>query len=203
MGEQRSVWPWPARYRSPVPDAPIRAVIFDFDGTLVDSDAALVAAFAALGIDPTTVTFGHAIGEECERLGISVDDYAEVYDDTAVVPFDGVGEMIAGLGRWSLCSNKHPRSGAAELERLGWTPEVALFADAFDWRHKHLGPVLDALRLTADEVLMVGDSDGDRRCAVEVGCRYVWAGWNPRTAAAAPSGVVVDRPVDLLGLLVG
>ena len=182
-------------------DAPIRAVIFDFDGTLVDSDAALVAAFAALGIDPATVTFGHAIGEECERLGLSADDYAAVYDENVVAPFDGVDELIAGLDRWALCSNKHPRSGAAELARLGWSPEVAMFADGFDWRHKNLGPVLDALGLTATEVLMVGDSEGDRRCANDVGCRYAWAGWNPRTAAAMPSGVVLDRPVDLLDLL--
>lgn len=192
-----------------MPDNPIRAVIFDFDGTLVDSDAALVAAFVALGVDPATVTFGHAIGEECERLGLSVDDYASAYDEvtssagSAVLPFDGVGELVSGLGRWALCSNKHPRSGTHELQRLGWSPEVVMFADDFDWRHKHLAPVIAALGLSADDVVMVGDSAGDRRCAEEVGCRYAWAGWNPRTAAARPSGLVLGHPVDLLRLLDG
>jgi len=38
------------------------------------------------------------------------------------------------------------------------------------------------------------------RVAGEVGCRYVWAGWNPRVAAAHPDGSVLDRPDQLLDL---
>ena len=76
-----------------------------------------------------------------------------------------------------------------------------MFADAFDWGHKRLGPVLDALGVGPAEVLMVGDSDGDRRIAEEIGCAYAWAGWNPRVAAARPSGTVLDRPAVLLWLL--
>jgi HAD superfamily hydrolase (TIGR01549 family) len=180
--------------------APVQALVFDFDGTLVDSDAALVRPFLALGVPEEEISFGHAIAEECDRLGISVEDYADLYDVTVVQPFPGVAEVVDRLGRWALCSNKHPRSGAAELERLGWTPEVALFSDHFGWAHKGLGPVLEAIGLTADEVVMVGDSGGDVRCAEEVGCRYVWAGWNPRVRAAAPDGTVLDRPDQLLDL---
>ena len=89
---------------------------------------------------------------------------------------------------------------AAELARLGWTPEIALFSDHFDWAHKSLGPVLEALGLSAAEVVMVGDSGGDVRVALEVGCDFVWAGWNPRVAAARPDGSVLDRPDQLLDL---
>lgn len=183
-----------------MPDAAVQALVFDFDGTLVDSDRALVEPFLALGVPEDEISFGHAIAEECDRLGISLDDYAELYDEQVVQPFDGVGAVVARLGRWALCSNKHPRSGAAELARLGWRPEVALFSDHFDWAHKELGPVLEAMGLTAADVVMVGDSAGDVRVAREVGCRYVWAGWNPRVAAAHPDGSVLDRPDQLLDL---
>lgn len=178
----------------------IRALVFDFDGTLVDSDAALVAPFLALGVPREEIGFGHAIGEECDRLGISMDAYVDAYDEDVVEPFPGVADVVGRLGRWALCSNKHPRSGLAELHRLGWEPEVAVFADHFDWRHKSIVPVLDALDLGADEVVMIGDSDGDARCAEEVGCRFAWAGWNPRVAAVAPVGVVLSRPEELLAL---
>ncbi|MFZ4518884.1 MAG: HAD family hydrolase [Microthrixaceae bacterium] len=178
----------------------VEALIFDFDGTLVDSDATLTAAFLALGVDPDEVGFGHAIAAACEHLGLRVDEYADVYDEEAASPFAGVADVVPSLGRWALCSNKHPRSGRAELRRLGWEPELAVFADHFDWAHKSLGPVLALMELAPDQVVMVGDSEGDVRCADGVGCRFAWAGWNPRVAAVRPDGLVLDRPDQLLDL---
>lgn len=183
-----------------MPGTGTSALVFDFDGTLVDSDDALVEPFLALGVPLDEISFGHAIAEECHRLAISMDDYVAAYDTSRVLPFDGVVDVVPKLGRWALCSNKHPASGTAELDRLGWAPEVAVFADHFDWEHKRLGPVLELMGLRAEQVVMVGDSAGDVRCAEEVGCRYVWAGWNPRVAAAAPDGTVLDHPRQLLDL---
>ncbi len=184
----------------PVVQHTVQALVFDFDGTLVDSDAALVAPFEALGVPREEISFGHAIATECERLGISMDHYVELYDQTVVQPFPGVAAVVPRLPRWALCSNKHPVSGVEELRRLGWEPEVALFADHFDWEHKSIAPVLEFLDLPPDAVVMVGDSEGDVRCAEEVGCGFVWAGWNPRVAAAGPSGRVLQDPEELLGL---
>jgi HAD superfamily hydrolase (TIGR01549 family) len=176
------------------------ALIFDFDGTLVDSDEALVVAFEHLGVDRATVTFGHAIGEELARLGLRLEDYAQAYDVEVVQPFDGVREVVGRLGRWAVCSNKHPDSAMAELARLDWRPEVALFADDFGWAHKRVEPVLELLDLPADRVAVVGDSEGDLRCATEAGCDMYWAGWNPRVPDAVEHGTVLERPVQLLDL---
>lgn len=163
---------------------------------MLDSDAALVAPFAALGVPADQITFGHTLAVECERLGLEVDDYLALYDDQAALPFDGVEELVARLDRWALCSNKHPRGGVAEVARLGWKPEVAMFADSFDGP-KQLGPVLDAIGARPDDVIFVGDTDHDRRCAHDVGCAFALAGWNPR-ASAVVGDLVLDRPIDLL-----
>jgi phosphoglycolate phosphatase-like HAD superfamily hydrolase len=173
--------------------------VFDLDGTLLDSDEALVAPFLALGIERSDISFGHPLDHECERLGVAVADYLDRYDVTAAAPFPGVVEVVDSLGRWAVCSNKRGGSGRAELARLGWCPQVALFVDDFDGP-KRLGPVLDALGLGAGDVLFVGDTAHDRLCAEAVGARFVLAGWNPRARPVA-GDLVATSPGDVLALL--
>lgn len=185
----------------PASPPPPQVVVFDFDGTLVDSDEALLVPFDQLGVDRSEVVMGSAVAEECERLGVSVEDYVAAYDTDVVQPYDGIEEMLAALPRWAVLSNKHPDSAVAELRRLGWEPEALMCADAFGWAHKSLRPMLDALGIAASGVVMVGDSPGDVRCAEEVGCRFIWAGWNRRVRTTPPAGEVVASPGQLLSAL--
>ena len=81
--------------------------LFDFDGTLVDSDAALMAPFRILGVHPDLVPpLGLPLGDACERAGVSVADYLQHYDPALAEPFPGVPEVVGQLGRWGLASNK-------------------------------------------------------------------------------------------------
>lgn len=176
-------------------------VIFDLDGTLIDSDDALVRPFLALGMAEGDITFGHPIEEFCAAVGIDVDEYVSLYDTDVVQPYPGAAGLIDGLDRWGICSNKHPLSGTAELTRLGWNPEVALFSDAFGGAAKRLEPVLDIVRVDAQRALFVGDTPHDAECAVAAGCDFAWAAWNPRTAATAPMGTVLTDPRQVLDLL--
>jgi HAD superfamily hydrolase (TIGR01549 family) len=177
----------------------MRFPVFDLDGTLLDTDEALRSAFVALGVPAAEVTFGHVLADECERFGLTVDDYLDRYDEDLAQPFAGVTELLASLDHWAVCSNKHPRSGRAELDRLGWSPDVALFADSFAGP-KELGPVLAALDLASDDIVFVGDTGHDRACARAVGCRFVLAAWNPR-APREPTDLVASHPLDVLDLL--
>jgi len=175
--------------------------IFDLDGTLIDSDEALVQAFLDLGITRKDITFGLPAEAACVELGVSIDDYVQRYDTESVQPFAGAESLVASLGRWGVCSNKHPGSGHAELQRLGWVPEVVCFTDAFEGRPKYLDPVLAAMNLEPDEIVFVGDTLHDHRCAAALGARFVWAGWNPRCVADSDLGLVLDDPRRLLDLL--
>jgi phosphoglycolate phosphatase-like HAD superfamily hydrolase len=176
--------------------------LFDFDGTLVDSDVALTAPWLALGVDPDLVPLGLPLGEACARAGVTVEAYLEHYDPGAAMPFAGVPGLLAGLERWGMASNKERTSGRRELQRLGWTPDVALFSDDFGGREKDLAPLLAAMGLAADAVVFVGDTRHDRACALAVGARFALAGWNPRARAGAePDDIVLERPQDVVALL--
>lgn len=174
--------------------------VFDLDGTLLDSDDALIAPFLALGVARADITFGHTLANECARFGFEVEDYVAHYDVDLALPFAGVEAMLKELDRWAVCSNKLLDGGGAELARLGWEPEAVMFADAFDGAGKSLGPMLERLGLAASEIIFVGDTLHDRRCATDVGCRFVWAGWNER-AEPTPGDEVLAAPGDLLALL--
>lgn len=179
-----------------------RIAIFDLDGTLVDSDAALLAPFEALGVDAAAIPLGLPLAAACELAGVRVADYLAAYDGTVVEPFPGVDQMLQQLGRWAVCSNKVRVSGRAELARLGWSPAIAMFSEDFDGRPKELKPVLDALSLRSDEVLFVGDTAHDRSSAEVAGVQFALAGWNPRVRAER-GDLVLGDPAAVLPLLVG
>jgi HAD superfamily hydrolase (TIGR01549 family) len=177
----------------------IKIPIFDLDGTLLDSDAALIAPFLALGVPREEITFGHVVADECTRLGIALDDYVSRYDVGAAQPFPEVTDLLARLSQWGVCSNKHPDSGRAELDRLGWTPDIALFADAFDGP-KCIDPVLEAMGLCPSQAVFIGDTDHDRACARSAGVDFILAGWNPR-ARPQPGDLVAQTPLEVEAML--
>ncbi len=180
---------------------PVTVVVFDLDGTLIDSDQALVDPFVALGVPRGEISFGHPIEVECARLGIDVADYVDAYDVDVVEPFPGVEGMLEQVDRWAVCSNKARASGEAELLRLGWKPEVVMFADDFGGRPKALAPVLDALDVAPEQALFVGDTQHDLHCAGVAGTTFAWAGWNPRVGLPAGTAPVLNLPDELLELV--
>ncbi|MGV3759102.1 MAG: HAD family hydrolase [Actinomycetota bacterium] len=177
--------------------------LFDFDGTLVDSDQALTLPFQALGIpEADRPPLGLPLVEACRRVGITVEQYLAHYDPSSAQPFDGVPELLAGLDRWGVASNKQRTSGLRELARLGWSPTAAFFSDDFGGKEKELAPLLAVLDLEPTDAVYVGDTHHDRACAALVGIPFAVAGWNPRARAAAePDDTVLDHPRQVLDLL--
>ncbi len=123
-------------------DSPIRAVLFDLDGTLVDSEPLIGAALAetlarhGFEFDPSTV--GRVVGPpmtamiqritnvslaEAERL---YDEYSRCYIERhapKTQPLPGAVDLLDALAAahvpLALVTNKHERSARSVLEYLG------------------------------------------------------------------------------------
>ena len=172
--------------------------VFDFDGTLVDSDEALIAPFLTLGIDRSRIRLGRVLADECADLGVTVEDYLAFYDPTTSDPYPGIDDLLASLDRWGLCSNKHPDSGASELRRLAWHPAATSWARDTG---KSLVPLLPQLGVRGEDILFIGDTDHDRDCAAEVGASFALAGWNARVSGG-DGDLVLSQPSEVLDHLV-
>lgn len=185
----------------------IRAVVFDLDGTLVDSRRDLAAAVNSVrrerGLEPLpvarVVTF---VGEGARKLvrrslPESVDGpafesaferflecyYHRCLDETR--PYPGIESLLDALaGRYPLAvlTNKperHTRKILAGLGLCRWL-RFALGGDSLAVRKPDPGPLLETARRLGAEpprVLMVGDSATDAETARRAGAPAVLVRW--------------------------
>jgi phosphoglycolate phosphatase len=180
-----------------------RAIIFDWDNTLVDSWAtihdALNFLMAAMNKPPWT------LAETRERVRLSLRDAfplifgdrweeaREIYMDrfqaihlqrlTALPGRDGMLRRLAADDHYlAVVSNKTGHVLRAEAEHIGWAPLFGSIVGAGDAHtdKPHCAPVELALRPSGIEagpdVWFVGDTAVDMECAIAAGCVPVLLG---------------------------
>lgn len=208
-----------------------RAVIFDLDGTLIDSRedlaAAANAARAALGLPllslPTIVSY---VGEGVERLierltpGGQVDQraaaqaafsahYAKHCCDRTR-PYPGIAQVLAELEatgwRLGVATNKPTIFAQRILDRLGlarWLPVVVGGDRGKKPDPAPLRAVLVELGAQASVSWMVGDHHTDIHAGRAAGCRVLWCAWGIGDRQALPVDAEAASPAALLTVLDG
>ncbi len=179
------------------PLSPPRAVIFDWDNTLVDSWACIQAAMNA-----TLTAMGHAewdMDEVKRRVALSLrDSFPSLFGDRwteardvfyrnfaaihldYLCPLPGVDAMLRRLSalgvKMAVVSNKNGRFLREEACHLGWDKLFECLIGATDAPadKPSAAPVrlvLDAIGVTdTDGVWFVGDAAVDMECAANAGC---------------------------------
>lgn len=202
------------------PDAPDRraeAILFDLDGTLVDTAPDMVAVLTALqkdnGREPLAyelarshvsngamglirLAFAEASDAERERLHR---DYLDRYERAVCVAstlFPGLSELLDRLdahGRpWGVVTNKPSRMTEPLLERLGLSERIActVSGDTLPQRKPHPAPMLLACRMldtTPERAIYVGDALRDIEAGRAAGMRTIAAAYGYITADDDPA----------------
>jgi phosphoglycolate phosphatase len=217
----------------PIPAASLRLLVFDLDGTLIDSGADLCASVnamlhhfgrAALPQEIISTYIGdgvarlvsRALGEPVEAayLESAVAYFLDYYrehklDHTYVYPgvfasLDSLRFEPAGTPRaMAVLTNKPIGPSLAICEALGLSPYFFRIYGGNSFSTKKPDPegLLALMReagVTAEETLMIGDSDVDIMTARNAG---VWSmgcsfGLSPHTLAAVPPDCLVDSPAE-------
>lgn len=208
----------------------LRAVVFDIDGTLLDSAAGIVAGFryalTSVGFLPPEEAvlrrdLGPPVGEMFTSLGLgpqrldeAVDAYRGWYLEHGVhraAPYAGVPELLRSLaGRVGLTTATAKRTEVAQaiLTVQGLVAHFDTVAGTAPGRTTKAATIAYALQsldvLDRSDVVMVGDRHSDIAGARECGVTSVGVTWGYGSLAeltAAGPDLLVHSPAELLDVL--
>lgn len=181
------------------------ALVFDLDGTLVDSRADLAAAIDALRAELGLVALGEAaavrlVGEGARRLVARAIDRPEAAVEAELArflalyearfadrtrPYPGIDQLLARAEPsypLALLTNKPERFAHLLLAHFGWSARfrVVIGGDTLPRRKPDplgLHEIAARLGVAVAELLLVGDSWIDEATARAAGCRFALAEW--------------------------
>jgi phosphoglycolate phosphatase len=184
-----------------------RLLVFDLDGTLVDSLPDIAAALNRMLANRSLPALSHAevapmvgdglhplIDRAFAALGTTPDkdaaqEYLSDYEANVLVDttlFAGMTDVLASMGRqgwrFAVCTNKPERAAHLLLDALGIAPAFAAIGggDSFAARKPdplHLTATIQAAGGDPASSVMVGDHHNDIRAALGAGVKSVFAGW--------------------------
>ena len=189
---------------------PLHGVLFDIDGTLLDtrdawiaafdaglaatSKASMTGSFAAQWIGtPIETIYAERCHLDAADLGRAVHAFQRVEAESVrrgMRPFPRIAEALAGLGRWQLgvVTNKRRETAVEALRVTGLLPlfRVVVGGDSVTRKKPAPDSVLRAaseLAIDPSECVVVGDTENDVLAGKAAGAMTIGVTWGYGTRA--------------------
>lgn len=207
---------------------PLRAVVFDMDGTLVDSMAAVPQAYvetirelggptvtteevlAAFQVGPPVALLSHFLRRPAGAA--ELDHFHRTFEAAGdgATAFPGVSELIDDLGaagvRMAVFTGAGRRSAAYLLDRTALADRLPTVVGGDEVGRPK--PASDGLRLACERIgvapadsAYVGDSEVDIGCARGAGAFAIHASWGATRPPSSVPDAVATAPADVLALV--
>ena len=231
LGPIRSSGPEACLNYRPMPDSrmycgPSMLVVFDLDGTVVDSTRALLesheVAWASIGLRcPPADAILELIGLPLEQTmltlapgedpGPLVEAYSRAYVEIAPRHerlFDGMAELLARPFRAAVATGKSQRGADRVVSQMGLTErfDVVLGGDSVPRPKPNpdlLQAIMTATATTGEDLVMIGDTTYDLEMARAAGTRAIGVSWGHHSVERLREWAPVVDSVTELGRLLG
>ena len=201
-------------------------VLFDLDGTLVDSAVDLLNALNVILVReeraPVVLAQLRPVVSKGGRamLGVGFPDlpadqrerhlqpFLDVYADALAhhsTPFDGIAQVLSAIeaagSRWGIVTNKPVYLAEGVVATMGWSERCAVMLGGDSLPRKKPDPdqllhACDRLQVAPEQCVYVGDDERDIVAARHAGMRSVAALWGYRLDGDDPLAWGADRRAD-------
>ena len=201
-------------------------IVFDIDGTLVDTEYAVLKSFQqtlqsvtgketemeelkfCLGIPGKDALIRMNISDVSDTIRLWEDNMYKLYDTVKV--FDGIRELLQKLTdagcQLGIVTSKTREQFSYDFHKYGidqFFGTVICVNDTTEHKPKP-GPLLKYMELTdtkPEEVLYVGDSEHDLQCAAGAGADFALAVWGTNLPKDTKAEYLPETPLELFDMI--
>jgi HAD superfamily hydrolase (TIGR01509 family) len=205
----------------------LRAIVWDMDGTLIDSTTAVTDAYiaaitrmggpsltreaivAAYSLGPPAVMLAHLLGRASTEA--DVEEYLACLraGAAAALPYPGIEatlERLRARVQLGVFTGANRAGAMILLEAAGLAGHFSVVVGGDEVEHQKPAPdgillACKALAVEPASTAYVGDSPNDLEAARSSGARAFAAGWGHLYNPASPADLVLDRPEELLEMV--
>jgi len=204
-----------------------RYIIFDFDGTLVDSKDAFIAAYNQLAekynykkVKPEDIEYLKRLSiiERCRLLNLplyklpfAVSELRRQYKNylSHLVLFAGIKELLDALKNRGYSLTIISSNAVDNIKELLQTNQINYINDIFTASHifgkdRVIRKFLKVNNLKKSEVIYIGDEQRDIVASKKNGVKVIWVGWGYDGIDLAKQenpDYIVNSPGEILGVL--